>query len=70
MIFSKKRKNKGADEQAGLHICCSQTPEDMFSRVQAHFIICHFNELATVAQCPIGKHKKFAAVCFVILGLK
>ena len=30
--------NKGADQtaQAGLHQCCSQTSEDMFSRVKAH----------------------------------
>ena len=28
--------NKGADQtaQAGLHFCCSQTPEDRFSRVE------------------------------------
>ena len=26
--------------QAGLHLCCSQTPEDRFSRVEAHIGAC------------------------------
>ena len=26
------------DAQAGLRLCCSQTPEDRFSRVEAHMI--------------------------------
>ena len=42
MILSKKQK-KGrwsdcADAQAGLRLCCSQTPEDRVSRVEAHII--------------------------------
>ena len=24
------------DAQAGLHLCCSQTPEDRFSHIEAH----------------------------------
>ena len=27
------------DAQAGLRLCCSQTPKDRFSRDEAHFII-------------------------------
>ena len=71
MIFSKKQKKKtGSDQTAG---CAGWSapllfanPEDTLSRVEAHFIICHFNALATVTRCPIGKRYKFAAVCFVI----
>ena len=38
MILSKNQKanNKGANVQAGLHLCCLQTPEFRFSRVEAH----------------------------------
>ena len=48
MILSEKANNKGAnqsarmrrlvcaDAQAGLRLCCLQTPEDRFSRVEAH----------------------------------
>ena len=28
-----------ADAQAGLRLCCSQTPEDRISRVEAHIIV-------------------------------
>ena len=33
-----KANNKGADAQAGLRLCCLQTPEDKFSRIEAHLI--------------------------------
>ena len=36
-----KSDNKGAD-QTGLHLCCSQTPEDRFSHVEAHFYIIQY----------------------------
>ena len=36
MILSKKRITECADAQAGLRLCCSQTSEDRFSRVEAH----------------------------------
>ena len=42
MLLCNKGNNKGADHadcadaQAGLHMCCSQTSEDRFSRVEAH----------------------------------
>ena len=39
MFRSKKRIKKALisqDAQAGLHLCCSQTSEDRFSRVEAH----------------------------------
>ena len=40
MILSKKRVTKAlirlGDAQAGLRLCCSQTPQDRFSRVEAH----------------------------------
>ena len=40
MILSKKRITKAlircADAQAGLSLCCSQPPEDRFSRDKAH----------------------------------
>ena len=43
MIPSKKRITKAlircADAQAGLRLCCSQAPEDGFSRVKAHWIV-------------------------------
>ena len=37
---SQKVNNKGADQtvQAGLHLCCSQSPEDVFSGIEAHMI--------------------------------
>ena len=42
MILSKKQKKRRwsdcADAQAGLRLCCSQTPEDRVSRVEAHII--------------------------------
>ena len=42
MIVSKLRTKKGliscADAQAGLRLCCSQTPEDKFSRVEARIV--------------------------------
>ena len=28
-----------AEAQAGLRLCCSQTPEDRFSLVEAHIIV-------------------------------
>ena len=36
MILSKKQITKSA--QAGMRLCCLQTPEDRFSRVEAHII--------------------------------
>ena len=32
------------DEQASLRLCCSQTPEDRFSRAEAHKATCNFPE--------------------------
>ena len=40
-----------ADAQAGLHLCCSQTPEDRFSRDEAHTII-DFNEVDMMIYLP------------------
>ena len=34
-------KSDCADGQAGLRLCCSQTPEDRFSRVEAHLFLLH-----------------------------
>ena len=47
-----KANNKGADQtvdaqaQAGLRLCCSQTTEDRFSHVAAHFILENYTGFA------------------------
>ena len=44
--------NKGADQtadaQAGLRLCCLQTPKDRFSCVEAHLIPCMLDNFALV----------------------
>ena len=55
-------KNNGADQtgdvqaglQAGLCLCCSQTTEDRFSRVEAHLM---FNKFVHCIE-NVGSHKK------------
>ena len=56
MILSKKQKKRRwsdcADAQAGLCLCCSQTPEDRVSRVEAHmriFLVKWFVTLSEIA---------------------
>ena len=42
------------DAQAGLHLCCSQNPEDRFSRVEAHLKL--FSKYVIQAfKCPFYK---------------
>ena len=63
MILSKKKKKRRwsdcADAQAGLCLCCSQTPEDRVSRVEAH-IIAVFMIRAIVNEL----HPTFFLFCF------
>ena len=62
---SKKKKRRWsdcADAQAGLRLCCSQTPEDRVSRVEAH-IIAVFMIRAIVNEL----HPTFFFVFFLIL---
>ena len=35
--------NKGADQTAQMRLCCSQTPEDRFSRVEALLVADNFS---------------------------
>ena len=62
MILSKMQKNKSSNQtgdvqagpQAGLCLCCSQSTEDRFSRVEAHLM---FNKFVHCIEY-VDSHKK------------
>ena len=58
MIISNKRITKVADQtaQAGLRLCCSQTPEDRFSRVEVHIILTFNNVYKFPHNFPLYSH--------------
>ena len=76
--FQKAKKGRWsdcADAQTGLRPCCSQTPEDRVSPVEAH-IIAVFMILAIVNELHLtfffvlfflNSHRKFILFCWIVL---
>ena len=72
----KRRWSDCTDAQAGLRLCCSQTPEDRVSRVEAH-IIAVFMIRAIVNELHptfflfcfffLNSHRKFILFCWIVL---
>ena len=69
MILSKKANNKGADltAQAGLLLCCLQTPEDRFSRIKVHKILDSELVIYLESLCLNHSHQKITNYCTVKL---
>ena len=79
MILSKKQKKRRwsdcADAQAGLRLCCSQTPEDRVSRVEAHIIAVFMIRAIVNKLHPtfffvlffLNSHRKFILFCWIVL---
>ena len=57
--------NSGADAQAGLRLCCSQTSEKRFSRVGAHILYKQFHRLYWTHQQLLQPLYHFARLCCV-----